>query len=449
MQGLFILLVWSLLLLIGCAAPFVLALAYLWVDLFQPQYVSPEIGRLLPISMITAVLAIGGYLLADRRDPPRLGLLTALLLVWAAWITLTTTWALFPDAAWEKWDWAFKTVAFSTLLPFAFRTRIQIEAAVLVIVCTIFANVLPYAIKGLISGGGYFRALGLVGVNSGWGGEGSTLATYAFASLPLIAHLRRWSILAPARGLLRYAYIAAPAIAVLGAFATFARSAVVACLVWAALTWWHSRRKFAVAILLFAAGAVVVPLMGESWLARISTSLDAQQEASALTRLVVWGWTIDFANQHPQGGGFDAYLANHAMVAMPDGQVMEVQGRAFHSIFFEVLGEHGWVGAAIFGAILLTFFANMRTLRQRARDNESLQWLDSLALALMQSMVIYLAGAAFVGIAFQPLHYYLFALAVCATAFLARARVPAARHEAPEAPMPSWRLRARRSVSGA
>ena len=117
-----------------------------------------------------------------RRNPPRLGLLTLLLVAWAVWMTLTTTWAVFPDLAWKKWDWAFKTVAFTTLLPFVFTSRIRIEAALLVFVCAVASNVLPYALKMPLSGGGYGQQLGLVSVNGGSGGEGSTLSTYAFAT---------------------------------------------------------------------------------------------------------------------------------------------------------------------------------------------------------------------------------------------------------------------------
>ena len=115
------------------------------------------------------------------------------------------------------------------------------EAALIVILCCIASNVLPFAIKSAMTGGGYGLSLGLV--PSGWGGEGSTLCTYAFACLPLVSYLQRHSILAPARGLVRWVYLSAPAIAVIGAFGTFARAALIACFVWAALTWWQSRRK--------------------------------------------------------------------------------------------------------------------------------------------------------------------------------------------------------------
>ena len=421
MQALFLLGCWLALIGLGCVAPFVMALAYIWVDLFRPQDVAPALGQLLPFSLITAVLTIGAYLVLDRRDPPRLGLLTALLFVWAGWITLTTTWALFPTSAWWKWDWAFKTILFTALLPFVFRSRIQIEAALLVILCCIASNVLPFAIKSVLGGGGYGRPFGLIDINGGWGGEGSTLGTYAFACLPLVAYLQRHSLLALARGWLRWVYLAAPGIAVIGAFGTFARAALIACFVWAALAWWQSRRKLTVAVMMVAAAAAVVPLMGDAWLARMSTSFEPRQDESADTRLQVWAWTIDLANRHPAGAGFMAYLGNRIVMRDPDGQEVFQQGRAFHSIYFEVLGEHGWIGFGIFFAIFAVFFLDMRRIRRQVRDRPDLEWLGELALALSHSVLIFMAGAAFVGIAFYPLQYYLFALAVSASAALRRA----------------------------
>jgi putative inorganic carbon (HCO3(-)) transporter len=444
MQALFIFGCWASLIALGCVAPFVMALAFIWVDLFRPHDVAPVLGQLLPFSLTTAALTVGAYLVLDRRDPPRLGLLTALLIVWAGWITMTTSWALFPTDAWTKWDWAFKTVLFTALLPFVFRSRIQIEAALLVILCCITSNVLPFAIKSVVDSGGYGRALGLIGINGGWGGEGSTLGTYAFVCLPLVTYLQRHSLLAPARGWLRWVYLAAPGIATFGAFGTFARAALIACFVWAALAWWQSRHKVMVAVMMVAAAAVVVPVMGDAWLARISTSLEPRHEESANTRLLVWEWTIDLANRNPAGAGFNSYLGNRIEMRGEYGEEVVQQGRAFHSIYFEVLGEHGWIGLAIFFAIFAMFFLDMRRIRRLVRDRPDLEWLGDLARALSHSMLIFMAGAAFVGIAFQPLQYYLFALAVSASAALhraaaAQAPAPAESRVAPT--LPGWRQR--------
>jgi hypothetical protein len=68
----------------------------------------------------------------------------------------------------------------------------------------------------------------------------------------------------------------------------------------------------------------------------------------------------------------------------------------------------------------------------------------------MQSMLIFMAGAAFSGIAHQPLHYYLIVFAVSLSAVMARfgtvTAQPVARPqvEASMAHLPAWRVRAKR-----
>jgi probable O-glycosylation ligase (exosortase A-associated) len=443
-------LVWGSLLALSCVAPFVMSLAYIWVDIFQPQLVSPTIAMMMPISMITALVAILAYLFGDRRNPPRLGLLTLLLVTWAAWMTLTTSWALFPDHAWNKWDWAFKTVAFTTLLPFVFTSRIRIEAALLVFVCAITAHVLPFAVKTLLSGGGYGQQLGLVPVNGGWGGEGSALTTYAFATLPLVSFLQHHSLIAQGRGWMRYVYYLAPMVAAIATIGTFARAGIIAGIVWVAIAWWHSQRKVALTFVLLGGMVAILPLMGEAWTERMSTTVDARREDSALSRLLVWQWTWDFAMRNPLGGGFDASVASYAVTRRPDGTEFSIEGKAFHSIYFEVLGEQGWIGLGIFLSIFAAFFLSMMRVRHRARRREDLAWTGGLASALMQSTLIFMVGAAFSGIAYQPLHYYLFMFAVSLSAVMARVgAVPALPVAPPQAAaslpnLPAWRVRARR-----
>lgn len=452
MQALFILAVWGALIALGCVAPFVMSLAYIWVDIFQPQSVAPAIGLLIPISMVTALAAIFAYLIGDRSNPPRLGLLTALLVAWAAWMTLTTSWALFPDTAWKKWDWAVKTTVFTALLPFVFTTRIRVEAALLVFVCAIMVNVVPFAVKMTISGGGYGQQLGLVSVNGGWGGEGSTLSTFAFATLPIVAFLQKHSLIAPGRGWMRYVYYSAPALAALATIATFARAGVIAGIVWAAFAWWHSRRKLAV-MLAFAGGLyAILPFMGVEWTQRMLTMFEARREDSALGRLLAWEWTWDFALRNPLGGGFDVYRASYGLIRRPDGTEFGINGLASHSIYFEVLGEQGWVGFGIYLSIFAVFFLSMMKVRRQARQRDDQAWMGSLAEALMQSTLIYMAGASFVGVAHQPLHYYLIMFAVSLSALMARAAVTPvqplrlAPALAPEtAHLPAWRLRAKGS----
>jgi len=125
---------------LGVSTPFVAALGYVWVDTFRPQEVAYILLNQLPVAMIMGVVAIGSYILLDRRSPPRLSLETTLQATMAIWITLTLLWAEVPDAAWTKWDWAFKTLVFATFVPFVIRSRVQMEAFAQVYVLSLAAN---------------------------------------------------------------------------------------------------------------------------------------------------------------------------------------------------------------------------------------------------------------------------------------------------------------------
>jgi putative inorganic carbon (hco3(-)) transporter len=166
---------------------------------------------------------------------------------------------------------------------------------------------------------------------------------------------------------------------------------------------------------------------------------------------MIWQWTWDFAKRNPAGGGFDAYLASYAKTERPDGTEYSIEGKAFHSIYFEVLGEQGWVGLGIFLSIFAAFFLGMMRVRYKARGRKDLAWMKGLASALMQSTLIFMVGGVFSGIAHQPLHYYLIMFAVSLSALMARElAVPAvpvapSSQDAASAPLlPAWRVRARR-----
>jgi putative inorganic carbon (hco3(-)) transporter len=421
MSDYYVVLVYLVILGIGCAAPFILCLGYVWVDTSYPQ----DLSRLLvgqPVALIMGSAAIGGYLLFDRRSPPRLTLPWALVFVMALWVTLTSTWAVSPTDAWGKWDWAFKTVLFSGLIPLMIRSRIQIEALIQVFLFSASIAIIPYGVKGLISGGAYGNALSPLRSSFGLG-EGSTLSVAAVMFIPIALYLRRHALLIGRQKLRNPLYIAFVLACIAAAVATFARTAIIGFGVLAGVMWLQSRHK----ILLI--GGFIVIAFGiyqtapDSWKARISTiRSDVQSEStiddSAMGRLVVWKWTLQFAKSHPLGGGFNSYVVNHIV----DDGVDYGPGKAFHSIYFEVLGEHGYVGLGIFLSIMLGTIINLLRVSVQARGNPDIAWCGDLSKALLTSLLVLMAGGAFVGIAFQPLLWYLFALTTCVQQYVYRYR---------------------------
>ena len=86
------------------------------------------------------------------------------------------------------------------------------------------------------------------------------------------------------------------------------------------------------------------------------------------------------------------------------------QGRAYHNSFFEMLGEQGYPGAAMWILLHVIGVIRMEVLRRRYRRAEEEEaWISPLATALQHAQLIYLLGAMFVGIAFQPFVFMLIA----------------------------------------
>ena len=420
MRDLYVSLIYLSFLVLGVGAPFVFSLGYVWVDVFYPQYLTDTLIHFVPVSLIMGVAALGGYVVMDRRAPPPFSAITVLTVAMAGWVTLTTLWAEVPDAAWLKWDWAFKTVAFSAFLPFVIRTRVQIEAFLQVWLLASMAHLLPVGIKTLISGGGYGVSLGLLQSNASGLSESSEVAGVAMMMVPIALALRKHSVLVPAGRLRDALYYGLAFTFVFTAVGTFARTAVIGFAVVGISMWLRSRRKILFTVMAGIMAVGVVWKASTGWEQRISTIESYEQESSAYTRILVWSWTLGFVRDHPFGGGFNTYRVNRIEVPHGDGPTTVEFGRAFHSAYFEVLGEHGFPGAALFATLVVLSLLSLRATLRQTRGLPSLAWARDLAAALMTALLTLLACGAFIGIAFQPMFWYLFAMSLSMRAYVAR-----------------------------
>lgn len=434
MRSLFLLIVFLSFVSMGIFAPFIAALGYVWVDIVSPQRLAYSLIRGVSLSQYMAIATLVLYLFVDRKMPPRITKLFVLLCVWAIWITLTTTWARVPEDAWLKWDWAFKGIAFSAFLPFLFRTRVQIEAFVLVIIFAATCHFLPAATKTALGSGGY-RSLALLSDNNRGLAESSTLALFSVMLIPLMNYARIHSQIFSdprIRNILFFGLTATVLIAVVG---TFSRTGLLALMVYGGLIILMRDHKIRNISAILVVAAVALFVSSADWKNRMGTIANYQTDSSATGRIAVWLWTIDFALENPLGGGFEVHAINEVEVVTstgpvrnlfdPNERIVQKKGKAFHSIYFEVLGEHGFVGLGLYLTLFATtMLALWRMSREKVKD-PSTQWVPELATALMLSMAIYLAGGAFIGIAFQPYSYYWIGLTIALQQYGLRAGSPA------------------------
>lgn len=429
----------------GVAAPFVATLGYVWVDAFRPQDVAYFILNQFPVALVMGALALGTYMMMDRRHPPPMNAITLLVATMALWCTITMLWAVGGEGAWIKWDWATKTVIFSAFLPFVIRSHVQIEAFVQTYVLALAANFIPFGIKVFISGGGYGRNLGLVGGNAGLA-EGGLLSTACLMVIPVLLWLARHSTIVPKWKITPFAYWGLAALALATATGTFQRSALIGLVAMGVAMIVSSRHKLLFSVIGMIVGLILAYWTSDRWLGRVSTITDYQSDTgSAVLRILVWKWTLEFVKSYPLGGGFHSYIVNQIVLpgnaANPAGEIQF--GRAFHSIYFEVLGEQGWPGLAMFLTIALLAIWNTYVIARIARRNPEFEWCGGLAIAVRCGLAAYLSAGAFVGIAFQPMFWYFVAITVCLRAYIRRSQ------SANAAPAQGWREAAQRNLSAA
>ncbi len=416
----------------GFRRPFLLVLVYVYIDIVSPQRLTYLLLNTIPISLIAVALAVGGWVLADDKRDTRVGARSVLIVVLMIYCWITTLGADFPVEAKEKWDWVWKALIFAAFLPLTLRTRLRIEALLVFMVLSASSIIIVGGIKTIASGGGGYGQLNLMVDNNSGLYEGSTISAVAIAIIPVIFWFMGYGTIFKRDWRMKGFCLALVFSCLLIPVGTSTRTGLLCIGLLAVLSLRAVKRKGLYLAALAALGVIAVPFLPSTFTNRMNTIKTYQADESASTRLAVWRWTIDYAKEHPFGGGFNAFLGNHIRYdlktaeggAITAGTTVEVdKARAYHSAYFEMLGEQGYPGLALWLAINLIGVVRMEVLRRRYRDPDGeLAWAGPLAAALQSGHLVYLLGAAFIAIAFQPFIYMLIGAQIGLDTYLGRKR---------------------------
>ena len=417
-------------LFVALRRPYLFILTFCYVDIVAPQRLSFSLLNQVPLSLIMFVLAVGSWLVADRKQGMRVDHLQLVLLALLIYCGVSTVYAVVPEAG-EKWAWVWKALLWSMFLPLALTTRLRIEALALTMVLSAGTLAIAGGLKTATGGSGYGSLQLLLDDNSGLF-EGSIFSTVAIAIIPLILWLaRHGTIFKPDRLVWVFA-LALVFACLLIPIGTQARTGLVCALLLAALGLRDSKRRAAYLGGIAALALVALPLVPAAFSARMDTITNYQSDESASTRLAVWKWTWDYALEHPLGGGFEIYRTNELQVNKVETSrsggttTREVlpytdRARAFHNSYFEMLGEQGFPGLLMWLYLQAACVWRMEKLRSRYRNaTAENDWVRPLATALQGGHLVYLLGCMFVGIAFQPFIYMLIALQISLWTYLKR-----------------------------
>lgn len=248
-------------------------------------------------------------------------------------------------------------------------------------------------------------------------GDRNHLSTALVLALPVLYYLflysdRRWVRFSSLGGLV------AVAMAVLGSGSRGGFLAISVVAIWLVLT---SRRK-TLALSLALVGAVAFASFApERWTERLSTIQEAQDDESFQGRMIAWRVSSAVAISNPVfGGGFhavqaasvwDQFKASPGLLGFLDLPVPEFAPKAAHSIYFEVLGDLGFIGLGIFLFIIAhAVWSRWRIVGMIGTAHPQLVWARDMADMMMLSILAYAVGGAAVSLGYFEVIYMIIML---------------------------------------
>jgi probable O-glycosylation ligase (exosortase A-associated) len=229
--------------------------------------------------------------------------------------------------------------------------------------------------------------------------------------------------------------ILACAAAVIG---SYSRGALLALVAMGAVLWVRSQHKALIAGMIAITVIVVIPLMPRHWDTRMETIETFEHESSAMGRIYAWQTAWNIAKDRVMGGGYDYPTPEvKERYSPPQGYVIVA-----HSIYFQALGEHGFIGLALFLCFWSLVWRRCSLIRRRTRADPQTAWAFSLTSMVQASLAGYAVGGAFLNIAFWDMPYYLYALVVVTDYVVKTAQQPsqvavASRRQSSGLPLPA------------
>jgi probable O-glycosylation ligase (exosortase A-associated) len=312
----------------------------------------------------------------------------------------------------NPWKWAIyedfiKIAIFALLLPVFVTTRLRLHAFVLIICLALGFHGVVEGLKMIASAGGHK----VRGISSSMLSDNNHFAVGMCMLLPFLVYMLQHL----QNRLARFAAMSGIGLTVLAVIGTNSRGGFL-CLavlaVWYALT---SRRKVLASVLVVLLGVIALQLAPDSWFERIDTIGSAQEDSSFLGRVIAWKISTAVGLANPIFGG-----GLRAIQSVPVWQEFMYRieflsfiwtppplpyARAAHSIYFEVLGDLGLVGLALFLALIANAFLTARKIRGMVVNRPELVWARDLSDALRLALIAYCVGGAGVSLAYLDLFY--------------------------------------------
>jgi probable O-glycosylation ligase (exosortase A-associated) len=389
--------------------PYFGALMWVWVAYFNPHRFTWGVAYNFPVSTVIAIPTLLGILFFRKLNRGIFVRETVMLLVFWAWVTITyynaTQVPLFADHIEEA---QLRLIAISKILLMTFVLILVVTSKKKLEILFIFTALCfgALAIKGTLFGihtDGSFR---IWGPPDSFVYDNNDLGLALNMSLPMMYYMARETASRRMRQLLRVCFFSS----IFAVILTYSRGALLGLIVVLGAISIRSNRKLLTGALLIVFAFLVLALAPPAWMDRMGNFAHGELDESAQGRLHAWQFAWEFAMHYPiTGGSFETFT--------PDLEERFTPQYSFvgpHSIYFQTLGEQGFVGLGIFMFVLGGCFYSLWRIRRRTRGQPSFAWITNYSQMLETSLLGYAVSGSFLARANFDLWFQL----VAATALL-------------------------------
>lgn len=389
--------------------PWIGILAWTLIGIMNPHRYSWAAST-LPIAAALVIATLVGILLTRDRVrlvfTPTMGVLALFMI----WMCITLPFSIFFDQSLEMWKRVMKIDFMIFVAAAVLYSRKHIMALTWVLV----GSLAFYGIKGgiftIATGGNYM----VWGPPESFVEGNNELALALVMTIPLMRFLQLQ--MRPAWA--RHAMTLGMLLTATSALGTHSRGALLALVAMAVVLWSRTRHKFVSFAVLTFIGIALIAFMPGQWEDRMGTIVNYEHDESAMGRINAWWMAYNLASDRFFGGGF--WIYRHAIFLQYAPIPEDIH--AAHSIYFQVLGEHGFVGLALFLLLWAMVWRSAGWLRRNGVKQQESAWTSDLGSMIQASIAGYAIGGAFLSLAYFDLPYNLLLLVVIARRWVEQKR---------------------------
>lgn len=371
-----------------------------WMGYMNPHKLTYGFAAFFPWAHIIGVVTLLSLLFSKEKNKFPITRETVVYILFMLWMTLTTVFAIDQENGWIQWEKVMKIDLMTLVTLVVINTRERLINLVWVIVLSLGFFGFKGGIFTITSGGGDH----VFGPPDTFIAGNNELALALIVILPLIWFLRSYD----QRTWVRHGLVVLFLLTALAAIGSQSRGALLGIAAMATMLWSKSRQKLLLAILIISSAIVVVSFMPASWSDRMDTINTYEQDASAMGRINAWHMAFNVASDRLTGGGFEVVSAETFRQYAPIPEDVH----DFHSIYFEVMGEQGFIGLTLFLALFTFAWLKCNSIIRQVKLKQEHFWAAELAAMLQVSMVGYAVAGAFLGMAYFDLPYHIMAISV-------------------------------------